>query len=216
MNLLVCSARLAWAGDRVPHEVRGYRWTHGVGQPLKDLQDFRHLRRKAEELAAEVRSVTAESPRRPVYLVGRSGGAGLVLAAAELLPPATLERIVLLSAAVSPDCDLTAALLATRGGIVSYYSELDQAVLNWGTRQFGTADRVYGPSAGVKGFAVPDGHAAGSGGPYDRLVQIPWRPRMLWRGHGGLHSGTLSPWFLRSEVAPWLQAPPSTPAAPTG
>src|SRR5262249_10997938 len=156
-------------------------------------------------LAAEVRKVKEEDPDRRVYLVGRSGGSGLVLLTAEMLLPETLERVVLLSAAVSPGYDLRPALRTCRGGIVSFYSRADQLQLNLGTRQFGTVDRVYGPSAGLKGFVVPADLSAEDRALYGRLVQVPWRPRMLLEGHAGTHMGTFLPAFLGVEVAPWLR-----------
>src|SRR5207244_94004 len=81
---------------------------------LRDLQDARRLREKAGELAGLVLEYRAAHPDRPVYLLGHSGGAGVALAAAEMLPPGSLERIVLLSAAVSPCYDLTPAFPALR------------------------------------------------------------------------------------------------------
>src|SRR5262245_59143517 len=100
------SARYALPRAGVIHEIREVEWRHGFGQVLRDLQDIRHLLRKAEELAAAVRRVNAEAPGAPVFLVAKSGGTGLALAAAEQLPPASLERIILLSSAVSPGYDL--------------------------------------------------------------------------------------------------------------
>jgi hypothetical protein len=189
----------------LPHEVRIFTWTHGEGHFLKDLQDTIHLLHKADELAAEILRFKERDPRRPVYLVGKSGGAGLVLAAAERLPPGTLERIVLLSAAVSPTYDLRRALSATRAEIVSFYSGYDQLILGLGTRQFGTIDRVYGPSAGLNGFRIPANATPEDGVLYERLVQIPWRPAMIREGNLGTHTGTSMPAFIGKEVAPWLK-----------
>jgi pimeloyl-ACP methyl ester carboxylesterase len=188
----------------VPHEIKSFHWSHGFGQALKDLQDFRHLHRKADELAGLILTHKEREPDRPVYLVGNSGGTALVLLAAEKLPPQTLERIILLAAAVSPDFDLRGALRATRGGIVNYYSSLDRLVLHWGTWQFGTADRHYVASAGC-GFSRPADLTPEDQYNYDRLVQIPWEPRMMLHGHGGGHLGVHAPGFLMNEVAPWLR-----------
>jgi hypothetical protein len=189
----------------LPHEVRIFTWTHGEGHFLKDLQDTGHVLQKADELAAEVLRAKERDARRPVYLVGKSGGAGVVLAAAERLPPGTLERIVLLSAAVSPTYDLRPALRATRAEIVSFCSGYDQLVLGWGTRQFGTIDRVYGPSAGLNGFRVPLNLTPEDQWLYERLVQIPWRASMIREGNLGTHTGTSMPAFIGKEVAPWLK-----------
>jgi pimeloyl-ACP methyl ester carboxylesterase len=163
------------------------------------------LVRKADELAAEVARIKREDPDRPVYLVGKSGGTGVVLLAAERLPPETLERIILLSSAVSPAYDLRPALRATRGEIVSFYSSLDRFVLGWGTTQFGSIDRVYGPSAGFRGFKVTEGWPDEDKLLYRRLVQVDWRPSMLLEGNPGTHYGTSLPGFLSHEVAPWLK-----------
>src|SRR5262245_31136749 len=105
-DVLPHTAKFAIPRAGLPHEVRDYVWTHGVGQVLKDLQDFRHLEDKAEELAVEILELHSRDPGRPIYLLAKSGGTGLALRAAELLPPDTLERIILLAAAVSPGYDL--------------------------------------------------------------------------------------------------------------
>jgi hypothetical protein len=196
-----------WALPRagVRHEIREFRWTHGKGRLLRDLQDTQHCLRKANELAAEVHRIKAQDPERPVYLVGKSGGTGLVLAAAEQLPPQTLERIILLAAAVAPTYDLRPALRATKHEIVSFYSPYDQLVLNWGTRQFGTIDRYYGASAGLHGFMILPDLSASDYALYDRLVQVKWNPAMILEGHLGIHIGTSMPAFVAKEVAPWLK-----------
>jgi hypothetical protein len=204
-DILGKSAQLALPRAGVPHEIRDFVWTHGWGRLFKDLQDTRHLLAKAEVLAEQIKRIKADDPDRPVYLVGKSGGTGLVLAAAEQLPPRTLERIILLSAAVSPTYDLRGALQATRGEIVSFYSRYDSFILGWGTSQFGTVDRVYGPSAGLRRFKVPADLNCHDRALYERLVEVPWNPRMLCEGHTGMHFGTSLPTFLGKEVAPWLK-----------
>lgn len=203
MDLLAGVAARHWPAAGVTHEIRPFRWSHGTCHYLHDLQDPENVLWKARKLAARVREVKAEAPGRPVYLVGRSGGAGVVLAAAAQLPSETLERIVLLSPAVSPDCDLTPAFRATRSEIVCFSSCNDQFILNWGTSLFGTVDRVYGPSAGLHGFNLPaddEGRDL-----YRRLVHVPWHCGMIRDGHPGLHSTALSARFQKRHVAPWLR-----------
>jgi hypothetical protein len=189
----------------IQHEIRDFAWTHGVGQPFKDLQDRPHLLRKADELTEEIRKIKKHDPERAIYLIGKSGGAGLVLAATERLPPNTLDRIILLSAAVSPAYDLRPALRATWGEIVSFYSDNDQFVLGWGTTHFGTIDRIYGPSAGLHGFVQPEKLASEDRLLYRRLVQIPWTSSMIAEGYFGAHTGTSLPSFIGWEIAPWLR-----------
>ncbi len=207
MDVLAASANLAWPRAGVKHEIREFVWTHGRGKPFTDLQDRDHLRAKAAELADYIRRLKAENPNRPIFIVAKSGGTGLALLAAELLPANTLERMILLSAAVSPDFDLRRALLATHGEIVSFHSANDQVILNLGTRQFGTIDGVHGPSAGLHGFRLPDMHTLSDDDRdlYRRLVQIPWSPSRLLELDNGSHTSTSLPIFLATHVAPWLR-----------
>jgi len=202
---LKLSVQVALRMEGLRHEVIHFEWTHGKGKILKDLQDSRHYAQKIEELANELQRAQRANPTRPIYLIARSGGAGLALAAAERLPEGTLERIILLSAAVSPQYDLRPALRAARNEIVSFYSDLDVVVLGWGTSQFGTSDRHYCCSAGRVGFSKPDSTEADSEELYRRLVQVRWTPAMLLTGHTGGHTGTALPTFLAREVTPWLK-----------
>jgi pimeloyl-ACP methyl ester carboxylesterase len=188
----------------VRHELRNFPWTHGKCLILRDLQDTRYLLARAAELAEEIRKIKSAEPDRPVYLMGHSAGAAVSLAAAEQLPPCTLERIILLSAAVSPDYDLQQALRATRREIISFNSCCDVFMLGFGTWQFGTADRVYGPAAGRSGFRPPSDLDADGRCLYSRLVQVNWRPADLLMFRGGSHNSTCMPVFLATSVAPWL------------
>src|SRR5262249_5400621 len=202
---------LPWAG--VPHEVRDFAWTTGVGNLARDVRDTANLRARADQLAGEVLRYKAGHPDSPVYLVGHSGGTGVLLATAERLPPGTVERIVLLSPAVSPGYDLRPALKATRREIVSFHSPLDRFWLDWGTTHYGTIDRVYTRAAGVNGFVVPADLDAEGEALYGRLVQVGWRPAMLLEFRGGLHVSTVAPLFLLRPVALWLTpGPPRRPA----
>jgi pimeloyl-ACP methyl ester carboxylesterase len=195
---------LPWAG--MPHEIRVFEWTHGKLRPLRDLQDTRYLEAKAEELADQVRAVKADDPSRPVFLMGHSAGAALVLEAACRLPPDTLDRVILLSAAVSPEYDLRPALRATRGEVVAFHSSLDVFMLHLGTGTFGTTDRYYMDAAGLHGFRVPDTLDAEGRRLYGRLVQSAWRPGM-WLERRCWHNSTCMPLFLCGQVAPWLTRP---------
>ena len=196
-----------WALPRagLPHEIRDFTWTHGKGHILLDLQDTQHCLVKANELADQIRKIKETRPGCPVYILAHSGGCALSLAAAEMLPEHSIERIVLLSAAVSPSYDLRTALRATNHGIISFYSRKDHVILGWGTKTFGTMDRYYGPSAGYVGFTVPKNLESDDRLLYSRLVQLPWYPKQIWEGNSGGHSGSVMPGFLTKEVVPWLK-----------
>lgn len=204
-DIVAHSAECALPKAGVRHEIRDFNWTHRFGSVLRDLQDRRRLELKAKELAEEIKVYRAENPEAPIYVIGKSGGAGLVLSAAEHLPEGTLERMILLSAAVSPTYDLRPALRATKREIVSFHSRHDKLVLGWGTEHFGTADRAYGRSAGLCGFSPPDDLDEEGRVLYERLVQVPWNCQMIKGGNLGNHLGTSLPGFLKRDVAPWLR-----------
>jgi hypothetical protein len=63
---------------------------------------------------------------------------------------------VLLSASVSSDCDLTAALVGSREGIVSFYNERDVALLGVGTKLLGNVDGGRSASAGRTAGMTPE------------------------------------------------------------
>ena len=187
----------------VPHEIRVFEWTHGKFRMLRDLQDTRYLQDRAAELADQVRAVKAEEPSRPIFLMGHSAGAALVLETAAQLPAGAVERIILLSAAVSPTYDLRPALRATRGEIVAFHSPLDVFMLHFGTSMFGTVDRYYEDAAGMHGFRVPDDLDDDGRRLYARLVQSGWKPEMCLERRCW-HNSTCMPLFLGRQVTPWL------------
>jgi pimeloyl-ACP methyl ester carboxylesterase len=199
-------APLALPRAGVTHEIRVFAWTHGKLRMIRDLQDQCYLVAQGARLAELVRTYRKGFPGRPIYLVGHSAGAGVVLAAAEVLPPASLERIILLSAAVSPGYDLSGALRATRCEVVAFHFKGDLLFLDLGTRVFGTSDRVYSPAAGLDGFIEPDSLDAEGRRLYERLVQLPWRLEMFFESApSGPHHLNCMPVFLARRVAPWLQ-----------
>ncbi|HEY7424328.1 MAG TPA: alpha/beta fold hydrolase [Gemmataceae bacterium] len=188
----------------VPHKIEVFTWTHGKCRLLRDLQDIRYLLAQADRLAVAVRAAQAREPGQPIYLLGHSAGTGVILAAAEKLPPASVERIILLSPAVSPTYDLRPALRATRLQVVSFNSTYDRFCLDLCTSVFGTVDRVYGPAAGLDGFQVPPDLDEEGRQLYQRLVQVPWHLEMVLKCTDGSHHGTCMPIFLAHMVAPWL------------
>jgi pimeloyl-ACP methyl ester carboxylesterase len=205
IELLYDNARSVLPRSGTSYDLREFSWQHGKGRLLRDLQDTKHIDQKAVELAEQIRQAKQHDPDRPVYLIGHSAGAGLVLEAARQLPPLTVERIILLSAAVSPTYDLRPALHATRREIISYYSSNDTLVLGLGTMGFGTVDRVHCPAAGMSGFEVPENPSKEDQRLYDRLVQVPWKPEMLLQFDSGGHNSTVTPTFLSRHVVPWLK-----------
>jgi hypothetical protein len=206
----VCGTAMRYvlAAEKLPYAVEIFSWGHGFGRWLADLSDVGNRDEKASLLAESVRQYKAERPMDPIYLVAKSGGAGVVVKALELLDEGQVERVVLLAPALSPEYDLSWALRAVRHEMVVFWSRLDVFMLGLGTKVFGTVDRVRTTGAGMVGFRVP---ASGGkrnenhGGEYDKLRQIHWRPRMAATLYLGGHFGTDSPLFLRKYVAPLLR-----------
>lgn len=196
--------RWAMKQARLPHECIHFDWTHGKGRFVRDIQDTRHLLQKAEELRQQILTYQAKHPDRPIYLIGKSTGSFIVLWATEKLPIASLEKVILLSPAVSPGYDLSPALTSIRTTLVNYRSKYDVFILDWATSIVGTADRQYNASAGKNGFIRPvpplPEHDV-----YQRLVQIDWSLDKVWYGHWGGHLGNGMPLFLLFEVMPLLR-----------
>jgi pimeloyl-ACP methyl ester carboxylesterase len=182
--------------------VRLHRWGHGLGRWHRDLTNVANLGAKARAMAAEALAWREERPGSPIFLVGKSGGTGVVVRALEELPKDAVEAAVLLAPALSPGYDLTRALEAVRREMVVFWSPLDVVVLGFGTRIFGTIDRVWSVSAGLVGFR----------GDRAKLRQVRWSPAMWRTGYLGGHVGPDSPAFLRKYVVPLLTAEPGPDA----
>jgi hypothetical protein len=133
----------------------------------------------------------------------------VVLAAAEVLPPASVERIVLLAPSVSAGYDLRPALACARCGIDSFCSRRDVFLLGAGVTLAGTADRRWDPAAGRVGFrpvlVYPDDAQL-----YTKLREHSWDPRVAWTGDQGLHYGSNREEFARAYLLPLLTRCPGT------
>jgi hypothetical protein len=177
------------------------------------------LGRDAERVAEAIRRFRAEQPGEPVFVVAKSGGAGVVVRAFERLDPEALERVELLAPALSPRYDLTAALRAVKRPVVMFWSPLDVMILGVGTRLFGTIDGVRTRGAGMVSFAVPGPHEPD--GPrrcqYAKLRKVSWRPRMAGLGHVAAISARSIRGSSARASSPLLRADPRPrPVSETG
>jgi pimeloyl-ACP methyl ester carboxylesterase len=206
LDLCGTALRYVMGGLGVPHAVRVVSWGHGFGRWHADLTNIGNRDARAAETAAEVLGFRARNPGRPVFLVGKSGGSGVVAKALEALPEDAVEAVILLSPALSPRYDLTRALRAVRREMVVFWSPYDLVVLGLGTRIFGTIDRIKSVSAGLVGFRPPAPADEASRLQYAKLRQVRWAPAMARTGYLGGHVGTDSPAFLRKYVVPLLRA----------
>src|SRR5262249_13845513 len=154
----------------------------------------------AEQVAAYRRAC----PAAEIYLVGHSAGCTVILAAVEALPPATVDRVVLLAPALSADYDLRPALRGVRWSLDVFCSRRDWFYLGLGTRVMGTAARRWSAPAGRVGFR-PAGNTPEDLAQFTKLRQHPWHPCLMWTGNLGGHYGGYQPAFLRAYVLPLLQ-----------
>lgn len=205
LDLCGTALRYVMGSLGVKHTVRVVPWGHGFGRWHADLTNVQNRDTRAGEIAAEVNAFRERAPGAPVFLVGKSGGTGLVVKALEHLPEGAVEAAVLLSPALSPRYDLTQALRAVRREMVVFWSPLDVIVLGLGTRIFGTIDRIKSVSAGLVGFRPLEPRDETQRRQYAKLRQIRWTPTMARTGYLGGHVGPDNPAFLRKYVVPLLR-----------
>ena len=196
-----------------PQLVRPVAWGHGWGRWHADLSNVANQQAGSQAVANAVLAWREAHPDRPAFLVGKSGGTGIVVGALEILPEGAVEAAVLLSAAISPTYDLTRALCAVSREVVVFWSPLDLVILGAGTWLFGTVDRVHTVAAGLVGFQVPAGLDDSGQAQYRKLRQIRWTTELVASGNLGGHAGTDNPAFLRKYVVPLLRKIPADPAA---
>jgi pimeloyl-ACP methyl ester carboxylesterase len=185
----------------LPLYVETFVWSHGYGRYVRDHTDHCNHLAKGCALAQRVLAWRRAYPCLKIYLAGHSAGNAVVLAAAERLPPDTVDRIVLLAPSVSPGYDLRPALASSREGIDAFVSNRDRVVLDFCMRVVGTADGGRGPAAGRVGFRPVVGTPADAA-LYTRLRQHSWDPAVSWTGHAGGHYGSNRVCFVSAYVLP--------------
>jgi pimeloyl-ACP methyl ester carboxylesterase len=195
-----------------PLSVETFVWTLGFGRYVLDHVVHANQQYQGRLLAARVLEYRRCCPGLAVHLMGHSAGAAVVLAAAELLPPGSVDRIVLLAPSVSCGYDLRPALRCAREGIDSYYSPRDVFTLGLAMALVGTADRRWEAAAGRVGFC-PIVEGAQDAALYAKLRQHGWSPSVEWTGHRGLHFGGNHVDFTSYYLLPLLVAGPPTVCA---
>jgi pimeloyl-ACP methyl ester carboxylesterase len=168
------------------------------GVPFLTIHNLRAHERNmatAEAIAREITAWRLEHPAEPFYLVGYSGGGGLVTLVTAALPDdVAIDRLVLVAPAISPDYPLAAQVLPhVREFAVNFASERDLQV-GWGTRVFGTIDRQHTASAGAAGFELDD----------ERLLQHHWSLDDRAYGHEGNHLSYLGGRWQTAKLLPVL------------
>jgi pimeloyl-ACP methyl ester carboxylesterase len=205
-DLKGCSGALVQANDLAggPFEIVAFPWSHGHRRLLLDQTDWPHAKAQGERLAAAVVSRKVREPDRRVVLVAHSAGCAVALAAADSLPPNSIDRTILLAPSVSTGYDLRPALAAAREGLDVFCSRKDWLALGFVIRVVGTADTGTGAAAGRRGFQ-PKGGAALDPLLGAKLRQHFWTEEQAWTGHTGGHHGMHSPAFVRAYLFPLFE-----------
>ncbi|HEX8911143.1 MAG TPA: hypothetical protein VF796_02205, partial [Humisphaera sp.] len=188
------------AGFAGPLEL--YDWT-GLRKGLAALINREQNEAEAQKVADKIVAQRKRDPNGQIVVTGHSGGTGIVIFALEKLPPGvTVDGVLLLSPALSPDYDLSAALSKVRGRMYVFSSNLDLFVLGLGTKVFGTIDRKQGESAGRVGFNVP----ANAADPkqYVKLIACPYERAWVRYENIGDHVGVMSRPFSRYVLSPLI------------
>jgi len=186
---------------RAAHRVEICDWTCSHHW-LTALYSVDRHHSKAKEIAERITAQRAADPTGRVMITSESAGCGVALFALAALPPdVTVDDVILVSPAVSPEFDLSPALAHVRGKMYYFDSPIDVLTLGLGTGIFGTIDQKKCASAGLVGFHSP---AATWAEHYNKLVEMKYDFAWSRWGYLGTHlSGMSSAWALH-VVAPML------------
>jgi hypothetical protein len=116
------------------------------------------------------------------------------LVTAALPADVVIDRLVLVAPAISPDYPIVSAVLPHVREFAVNYSSVRDLQVGWGTRTFGTIDRVNTASAGAVGFAARD----------ERLLEYPWSAADEPFGHAGNHLAYLNRRWQAAKLLPAL------------
>lgn len=204
-DLKGCSNAMAQANvlSGTPVGLAPFNWSHGHGRLLLDQIDATHAREQGKRLADQIRERQAREPGRRVVVVAHSAGCAVVLAAGDVLPADSIDRVILLAPSVSVGYDLRPTLRVSREGLDVFCSKKDWVALGFVTRVVGTTDRFGAPAAGRHGFKADTLDDA----EVPRLRQHFWTADVSWTGHTGGHHGMYAATFIHTYLFPLIGAP---------
>jgi pimeloyl-ACP methyl ester carboxylesterase len=185
-----------------PTELSVFVWSHGYGRLLRDQVDATHARTQGARLAAKIQERQKCEPGRRVVIIAHSAGCAVALAAGDVLPPDSIDRMILLAPSVSTGYDIRPSLRSAREGVDVFCSKKDWLALGFVTRVVGTTDKYLAPAAGRHGFRMntPDPEVT-------RLRQHFWTAELTWTGHTGGHYGVHAPGFIHAYLFPAMGVP---------
>ena len=169
------------------------------GENLNDYRCYQRHLAGAVKMAGEVQRIRRCNPDSPIILFGYSAGASVALLAAEILPPGTLERIVLFGPTVSACYDVRRALAATKLGVDSFNVPGDEFLVATEETYGAPYERPGSKLAGNVGFRMADPRFGFAGDP---LLCKLRQHNVCWLPTG--HFGTVTPHFLARFVVPMI------------
>ncbi len=179
-------------------------WSHGYGRVFIDQIAREYASERGRCLAIELQRRREAQPGIRIYLLAHSAGSRVVLAAAEAMPPESIERIVLLGPSVQTAYDLRCALRATRRSIDVYYSPEKDQYLKGAAVLAAVFHCEFSRRAGQIGF-TPVIESEADAKLYSKLRLIPWDPSFEEAGNRGGHYGGYQPEFLKEIVLPLMK-----------
>ncbi|WP_339744127.1 hypothetical protein [uncultured Rubinisphaera sp.] len=196
-------------GVKVAIEI--FDWTYNVKPAMFNLWMPNRNARLAASIAEKICDYQDQYPGRDVTLIGHSGGGAMIPKILEALPNGReIKRAVMIAPAISPRYDLSCALQSISDRIYHLRSPLDLYFLGFGTTAVGTLDRKYCPSAGNRGFKLPDETEAEKHRLYsDKFRQIDYSIKMLKDWHYGGHLSCMNRVFAEKHIAPLLTQVPT-------
>jgi len=175
----------------------------GVGMILNQIDFFGNYL-ASKRIAQRIMEYQDKYPDRPVHIIGHSGGGGIAIFAASVLPDdRRITGVILLSASISSGYDITRALNNCSSGIVNFYNKNDVFLLGLATTVLGNVGGTHGPSAGLLGFNPPGESASEKKQiAYRKLYQVPLSGAML--AGATAHFATSQNGFVYEFVSPWV------------
>jgi len=195
----------------IPYALSIYEWgfpVPGIGMVINQTH-VAGIRDAGRKLAERVVLYQQRYPDRPVHLIGHSAGGGVAVFTLEALGQIghaePIEGAFLLSASISADYDLDAALHMARKGIVNVYNPDDLALLGAGALIMGNVDGGRGAPAGRIGFTRK----------YHKVFE-----RKITAGSVGVvstpHFASTHADVITAHAPAWLLSPTWPPAAADG
>ena len=178
-----------------PYAIMIHPWgwpVPGLGMMLNQTDGIGN-RAAGKRVAQVIADYQDHNPGQPVYVIGHSGGGGVAVFTAEGMPDGKrVDGLILLSASISANYDLSKALGKCRRGIANFYSVRDGILPACSV--VGCVDGTIAPAAGLGGFRKN----------FPRLYQVGWNSGMQSAGNYGGHMDTCAIPFVAEYIGPWV------------